>query len=105
MLVNTSLAVTLAELHGSQALAILIEILAVSYVSYLTLWLVYALFLSNLRKVPGPFLAKLTGLWEVKKVVTGNIHGIMVELHKTYGTIPLILSYSLERDSVDTKLA
>lgn len=105
MLVNTSLEVTLAELHGSQALAILIKTLAVIYVSYLILWLGYALFLSNLRKVPGPFLAKLTGLWEVKKVVAGNMHGIMIDLHKTYGTIPIMLSYSLERDSVDTKLA
>lgn len=105
MLVNTSSKVNLGELLGSQALVILMKILAVSYVSYLTLWLVHALFLSNLRKVPGPFLAKLTGLWEVKKVATGNIHGIMIDLHKIHGTIPLILSYSLKRDLVDTKLA
>ncbi|KAJ4171486.1 hypothetical protein NW754_013254 [Fusarium falciforme] len=87
MLVNTSLKVTLGELHGSQAYVTLIKILAVSNVSYLILWLVHALFLSNLRKIPGPFLAKLTGLWEVKKVVTGNIHGIMIDLHKIYGPI------------------
>ncbi|KAJ4211202.1 hypothetical protein NW759_012682 [Fusarium solani] len=87
MLVNANLEVTLGELHGSQALAILTKTLAVSYASYLILWLVHALFLSNLRKVPGPFLAKLTGLWEVKKVVTGNIHGIMIDLHKIYGPI------------------
>lgn len=105
MPVNTSLEVTLSELQGSQALVILMKILAVSYVSYLILWLVHALFISTLRKVPGPFLAKLTGLWEVKKVVTGNIHGIMIDLHKIYGIIPLILSYSLQRDSVDTKSA
>ncbi|KAM6510112.1 hypothetical protein FALCPG4_017739 [Fusarium falciforme] len=87
MLVNTSSKVNLGELLGSQALVILMKILAVSYVSYLTLWLVHALFLSNLRKVPGPFLAKLTGLWEVKKVATGNIHGIMIDLHKIHGPV------------------
>ncbi|RSL84570.1 hypothetical protein CEP51_003790 [Fusarium floridanum] len=84
---NTSLGITLSELNGSQVLTILIKAFAVGYVSYLLLWIVHALLFSNLRKVPGPFLAKLTGLWEVKKVITGNIHGIMIDLHKKHGPI------------------
>ncbi|EEU36595.1 uncharacterized protein NECHADRAFT_51828 [Fusarium vanettenii 77-13-4] len=87
MLVNSGFGITLAELHGSQALAILVKIFVAGYAFYIILWLVYILFLSNLRKVPGPFLAKLTRLWEVKKVITGNIHGIMIDLHKIHGPI------------------
>jgi len=95
MLVNSGFGITLAELHGSQALAILVKIFVAGYAFYIILWLVYILFLSNLRKVPGPFLAKLTRLWEVKKVITGNIHGIMIDLHKIHGTIPLLLNHSI----------
>lgn len=84
---NTSLGITLSELNGSYAFAILIKVFSVGYVSYLLLWIVHALLFSKLRKVPGPFLAKLTRLWEVKKVITGNIHGIMIDLHKKHGTI------------------
>ncbi|KAM0425684.1 hypothetical protein ACHAPT_008931 [Fusarium lateritium] len=87
MLGKTDLGITSGELRGSQALTNLTKIFAVGYLFYLVLLIVHTLFLSSLRKVPGPFLAKLTRVWEIKKLATGNIHGIMIDLHKIHGPI------------------
>ncbi|EUC43354.1 hypothetical protein COCMIDRAFT_101081 [Bipolaris oryzae ATCC 44560] len=54
---------------------------------YTAFCLIYALFLSRQRKIPGPFLARITGLWEMKKVMDGDIHKTMIKLHEKYGPI------------------
>ncbi|KAH7248152.1 cytochrome P450 [Fusarium solani] len=86
MLVNT-LELKLSELYISHSLSALLNILIVGQASYTILRLFYTIFLSGLRKVPGPFLARLTRFWEVKKVSTGDIHDVMIDLHKQHGPI------------------
>ena len=41
--------------------------------------------LSPLKKVPGPFLARYTRLWELLSVVRGKLHRETVELHQKFG--------------------
>lgn len=45
---------------------------------------------SPLRNVPGPFLASVTPLWRLYRVLKGNWHLEIIELHQRYG------AYSLE---------
>ncbi|KAF4462953.1 pisatin demethylase [Fusarium albosuccineum] len=63
------------------------QIVAVAFVAYNALWLIYTLFISSLRKIPGPFLARISWLWETKKVATGNIHEIIMDLHKRHSEL------------------
>ncbi|KAF5005010.1 hypothetical protein FDECE_8535 [Fusarium decemcellulare] len=82
MLAKTSLSFV-NEVQGKHVF----QIVAVAFVAYNALWLIYTLFFSGLRKIPGPFLAKLSRLWEMKNVATGNIHEIIMDLHKRHGPI------------------
>ncbi|EEU41315.1 uncharacterized protein NECHADRAFT_46257 [Fusarium vanettenii 77-13-4] len=75
------------ELYSSRSLSDLNNLLLLGQICYTIVWLFHAFFLSSLRKLPGPFLARLTRLWEVRKVTTGDIHDIMIDLHETHGPI------------------
>ncbi|EXA30590.1 hypothetical protein FOVG_18046 [Fusarium oxysporum f. sp. pisi HDV247] len=86
MLTKTIL-LELENLYINHGLPLLIMVFVFGPIIYFTSWALYTLFLSSLRNVPGPFLARLTRLWEVRNVTTGNIHNIMVNLHKKHGPI------------------
>ncbi|KAH7161921.1 hypothetical protein EDB81DRAFT_643915, partial [Dactylonectria macrodidyma] len=40
-----------------------------------------------LRRIPGPFLARITELWRTTKYAKGNWHQDILKLHKTYGPV------------------
>ena len=40
---------------------------------------------SPLKKVPGPFLARYSRLWEFFRVTGGNLHWKTIELHGKFG--------------------
>ncbi|RKK19507.1 Pisatin demethylase [Fusarium oxysporum f. sp. cepae] len=65
----------------------LLQFVPVAFVAYNLLWLIYTSFFSSLRKIPGPFLARISRVWEMRKTATGNIHEIIVDLHKCHGLI------------------
>ena len=44
-------------------------------------------FISPLRDVPGPLLARFTRLWELWMVLQGDSQERLVQLHHRYGTI------------------
>lgn len=48
--------------------------------------LIHELFLSPLRKIPGPFLARITRWWEYVKVAGGDSHRDYIRLHEKYGS-------------------
>jgi len=48
--------------------------------------LVWDIFLSPLRTVPGPLLAKITNLWRAYHTHRGHVDLKHVELHRKYGT-------------------
>ncbi|KAH8596048.1 cytochrome protein [Bisporella sp. PMI_857] len=74
-------------------------LLLVGVVVWCIYGVIYNLFLSPLRTVPGPFLARFTRLWEANTVRTGNSHKDYVELHKKYGPIVRVAPnrYSFQR--------
>ncbi|WYZ36363.1 hypothetical protein EsH8_XIII_000015 [Colletotrichum jinshuiense] len=47
--------------------------------------LLWRYFLSPLRGVPGPFLAKLTRLWHIHRILKGDQNLALVALHDQYG--------------------
>lgn len=53
-------------------------------------WLRSVLF-DPLRKIPGPFLARFTRLWLLRKYSRGDFQKTNVELHKKYGSCPRTL--------------
>lgn len=53
--------------------------------SYYFVALLYSLFLSPLRSIPGPFLARFTRWWEYRLVKQGNSNQEFIRLHKKYG--------------------
>lgn len=58
-------------------------------------FLVYQFFLSPLRKVPGPFLARITQWWEYVIVSRGKSHLDYIRLHEEYGEYPLTVTVDL----------
>ncbi|USP74120.1 hypothetical protein yc1106_01394 [Curvularia clavata] len=56
-------------------------------VIFLIARLVYSISLHPLRKIPGPFAAKLTELWRTWKLSQGNWHIDILELHRKYGPV------------------
>jgi hypothetical protein len=59
-------------------------------VGAVSLYLLYTFYLvasDPLRKVPGPFWARYTRLWEIYHVRQGNFHYLNVDLHKKYGKL------------------
>jgi hypothetical protein len=55
-------------------------------VAYYLAALFYSLFLSPLRRIPGPFLARMTRWWEYRVVKKGKSNREYIRLHKKYGT-------------------
>ncbi|KAH7067216.1 cytochrome P450 [Paraphoma chrysanthemicola] len=53
----------------------------------LTTLSVYRLFFHPLAHVPGPFLARLTGLWRSAKYAGGKWHEDIVAIHERYGRV------------------
>ena len=53
----------------------------------LLLYETYRVVSDPLRKVPGPFWARYTRLWEVYHVRKGNFHLLSIELHEKYGEL------------------
>lgn len=71
------------ELHLRSDLAVAIAFL----IPALFLWQVLNnVFLSPLRSIPGPFLAKLTGEWLIFIDFAGNRTSTIHKLHQKYGT-------------------
>ncbi|KAF4417289.1 Pisatin demethylase [Fusarium acutatum] len=54
---------------------------------YYFIALLYSLFLSPLRNIPGPFLARVTRWWEYRLVKQGNSNQEFIRLHKKYGPV------------------
>jgi hypothetical protein len=53
-------------------------------------WLIYQSFVllrDPLRSVPGPFLARFTRLWYLRKVWRGDFEKTNIALHKKYGSV------------------
>ncbi|KAF5017302.1 hypothetical protein F66182_10783, partial [Fusarium sp. NRRL 66182] len=44
-------------------------------------------YLDPLRDVDGPFIARFTGLWHLKKIFEGKFELVNIALHKKYGTV------------------
>ena len=54
----------------------------------LLIWIVfYRLFLHPLAGVPGPFVARFTGLWRTTKYFQGTWYQDILVLHKKYGRV------------------
>lgn len=54
----------------------------------LLIWIVfYRLFLHPLAGVPGPFVARFTGLWRTTKYFQGTWYQDILGLHKKYGRV------------------
>jgi cytochrome P450 len=47
----------------------------------------YRIFFHPLAKIPGPFLAKITGHWRNKRIWRGTWHDDILELHERYGRV------------------
>jgi hypothetical protein len=47
----------------------------------------YRLFLHPLAHVPGPFIARFTGLWRTRRYFKGTWYDDILELHKVYGRV------------------
>ena len=68
--------------------------LLVPYISKL----VYLAFFSPAARIPGPFLARFTRLWELKALNRGDFEKKNVELHEKYGT-----RWQPERDPIQSR--
>jgi hypothetical protein len=74
-----------------QALALVAPLFYIAFV----LWTVYG---SNLRKLPGPFIARFTRMYLFSQSLKGNAHSLYLDLHRKHGKIvrigPNIVSIS-----------
>ncbi|KAH7137049.1 cytochrome P450 [Dactylonectria estremocensis] len=77
------LAATASSLKRSQKVLLLL-LFAIS--TFLVV-IFYRLYLHPLRRVPGPFLARITELWRTTKYAKGNWHQDILNLHNTYGPV------------------
>lgn len=78
----------------------------IAYVIYLVVGLkvssvLLQSFVSPLRSVPGPFLARLTSLWYFLKVRTGHFEKENIALHKKYGPIVRLTPNKFSIDDPD----
>lgn len=88
MLPTTTGEPTIRQLFEHAQILTLRNAFIIAPILYAAFYLIHTLFIPRQRKIPGPFLARITGLWELKKVVDGDLHKTMVKLHKQYGKIP-----------------
>lgn len=71
--------------HGQYYIYGLVALLALGVVKY-----VYQTLASPLLKVPGPFLARFTRLWELHAVWKHDNPTFTIALHEKYGKVTLI---------------
>jgi hypothetical protein len=71
-----------AFVHNFSVIAA-IGVITISLLLYDT----YRVVSDPLRKIPGPFWARYTRLWEVYHVRKGHFHSLNVELHEKYGKL------------------
>lgn len=75
------------EFHGVASLPLFVT-LSIPIVLYLLYHLVlFPLFRSDLRSIPGPAFAKLTDLYRLLLVRTGSAHEHHIRLHERYGPL------------------
>ena len=60
-------------------------ILPVVLIAYVLFYVVYERFFSPYRRIPGPFLAKFTRLWEVYQMATDLPDQVLLRLHAEHG--------------------
>lgn len=67
--------------------------------------LFYRLYLSPLRRIPGPFLAALTDVWRLLMVLRGRPQEEQLELHCKYGPVvrlgPNVISFADPQAIID----
>ncbi|KAI0120146.1 cytochrome P450 [Nemania sp. FL0031] len=64
-----------------------ITLFLVTIAAYLVFETIYNLFFHPLRKIPGPFLAKIGQSWRNHKYIRGTWHDDCLELHEKYGNV------------------
>lgn len=57
----------------------------------LLLRIVYLLFFSPLKDIPGPSLARFTRLWELRQMIRGDSHETITKLHEQHGKANLFM--------------
>lgn len=67
------------------------SILVVVSVGVYLFYIIFSAVLSPSRSVPGPFLARLTRLWYVRRVRLGQFHDDNIALHRKYGKQRLLV--------------
>lgn len=50
-------------------------------------WILYALFLHPLARIPGPFLASVSPIWKLQRAIKGTLHRDILNGHEKYGGI------------------
>lgn len=55
--------------------------------AYWTITLVYRIFLSPLRNLPGPFLGRFSIGWQLWHTLKGDYHVAAQEVHQKYGEL------------------
>ena len=60
-------------------------ILPVVLIAYVLFYVVYERFFSPYRRIPGPFLAKFTRLWELYQMATDLPDHVLLRLHAEHG--------------------
>ncbi|CAI6332382.1 unnamed protein product [Periconia digitata] len=65
----------------------LFKAIPLATITYTLLWMVYAVTLHPLAKVPGPFWAAVTRLWYMHKIYQGHFDVVQRDLHKKYGPV------------------
>jgi hypothetical protein len=84
MLVDNGLGF-IGELKVRTGWVVLLKLVPITVITYNLLWAIYNSFFSRLRNIPGPFLARISRVWEMKNAATGNIHEIIMDLHRRHG--------------------
>jgi benzoate 4-monooxygenase len=59
--------------------------LVAALVCFILFSLIFSVFFDPLRKIPGPFWAKRTNLWKTWHTYRGDLHDVVVKLHKKCG--------------------
>lgn len=64
-----------------------ISLLSVTAISFVLGWLIYQLYLHPLAKYPGPFLGRITPLYDLYHAYVGDKHLLLYHLHQKYGPV------------------
>lgn len=84
MLVDTALG-HISTFQANLSGAAFLQFVLVAVVAYNLLWFIYTSLISSLGKIPGPFLARISRVWEMKEAATGNLHETIIHLHQRHG--------------------